>query len=189
MIEESSTMASPDDVELRYDDKLTLEPTVRTSSRLAVEVPSAALSPESPVNVVPLFAQQVQIDSGLDELDTSTADWQGALHLIRDVSVQFRRERISTLELVNQSRLSMQSSIAQAEEAEKRSQEAEARASEACLLADRAEERVRLAEERAVQSEEKAQAAHAAEQEAQLWLRHLYASVRDEFENPIPNPS
>ena len=147
-----------------------------------------APSPEPAVNVVPLFAEQADYEADPDESGERPTDWPSAIQMIRDVGTQVRRERDLAQDLVKQSRSLIQRSMAQAEEAEKRAEAAQADAFEASQRAERAEERAHLADERAKQAEERAQAARAGEEEAQLWLRRLYACLRRELGDLAAGP-
>lgn len=139
-----------------------------------------ALTPQTAAKVVPLFNERASSDPDL--LPTLVVDWPSTLQRIRDAGAQVRRERDLAQDIVKQSRSLIQRSEMRVEEAEKRAATAEADASEASLRADRAEERLRLAEERAQRAEDRAQMARAGEEEAQLWLRRLYACLRREFD-------
>ncbi|HEX8417534.1 MAG TPA: hypothetical protein VF641_08005 [Methylobacterium sp.] len=143
--------------------------------------PTPPLSP----NIVPLFADQAASD---DDPDAPSADWLGALQMIRDVGAQVRRERDLAQEIVHHSQSLIQRSQAQAEDSERRADAAEAEASDALRRADRAEERARLAEDRAQEAEQRAQAAQASATEARLWLRRLHAGLKSEFDSLTTEP-
>ena len=149
---------------------------------------SIAPAPEPAVNVVPLFAGQAEAGIDPDPSDEAPTDWPSAIQMIREVGTQVRRERDLAQHLVKQSRTLVQRSVVQVEEAEKRAEAAQADAAQASLRAERAEERARLAEERAKQAEERAQIARAGEEEAQLWLRRLYACLRRELGDLASDP-
>lgn len=147
-----------------------------------------APTPEPTRNVVPLFAEPVDFEDDDDASAAPLTDWPNAIQLIRDVGTQIRRERDLAQHLVKQSRSLIQRSMVQAEDAEKRALAAQSDATEAFQRAERAEERARLADERAKQAEERAKLARAGEEEAQLWLRRLYACLRRELGDLTASP-
>lgn len=153
-----------------------------TQGKMPTRTLSLAAAPGPAATVVPLFVVDAQSETDANTAGDVHTDWPGALQMIRDVGAQVRRERDLARELMKQSHAIAQRSIAQAEEAEKRAGAAEMRAAEASLRADYAEERARLAEKQALRADEQAQAARAGEEEAQLWLRRLYKSLRSEFD-------
>lgn len=181
MIADVQSLSLPVEAKRSADLTLTTEAAQSDHGKVSARTLSVVTTSESAAIVVPLFAKQDLPEIATEEVADQDIDWPGALQLIEEVGAKLRQERSSAQDLIQQSQSMIRRTIMQAEEAEKRRQLAEVEAFEAVQRADRAEERARVAEERAQQSDELAQAARVGEEEARLWLRRLYSSLRREF--------
>ncbi|GJD57496.1 hypothetical protein [Methylobacterium dankookense] len=120
---------------------------------------------------------------------SAETDWPAAIQMIRDVASRVRQARAEADEVGRRAEALAERSARQAAEAETRLRLAEAETQGALLRAEQAEAAARAAEARAAQAEEAMRAAQADRQEAQVWLKRLYASVLTEFEGLTEVPA
>ncbi|WP_336487786.1 hypothetical protein [Methylobacterium nigriterrae] len=166
-------------------DALLLGPSVEACAAPVVVVHASA---EAPIdvrakNAVALFGEPGRPGGTSAPDGVNEPDWPGAIQLVRDVGARVRRVRDLAQDLSQQSQALIQRSLTRAEAAEERARVAEAAAQSAMRRAAKAEKAARLAEESARAAEEQLQAARAGEAEARLWLKQLYACLRDEFDS------
>ena len=158
------------------------QPTKMGSATVAPAVPA---SPTQIQNVAPFFGNRKDFH---DDPDAPLLSWLGAFQLVRDVGAKVRNDLDCARTITQQSQSLIQGTIAQVKEAELRAEVAATTAAIAVLRADRAEVRARLAEKQAEQAEDWALAAEDSMKEAQLWLRHLHAKLKNKCNGSMIAP-
>lgn len=157
------------------------EPGARMSALQRLLAPVLTPSEDAEPAIVPLFPE-TGAGAQVGEGSSVDVDWPAAIRLISDVAARVRQAHAEADEAGRRAEALAERSTRRAEDAEARLRLAEAETQGALLRAEQAEAAARAAEARAARAEEAMRAAQADRQEAQAWLKRLYASVLTEFE-------